>query len=134
MKRRGTEQGIPPNPGYRSTLNSVICTLDLLEFPDLYLGFAFGNAAGRVALNLDVLLILENPKAKHRSGNLAKPRVQISAYWGDLYPVFSVVSLSCTLVLCLLPPNLRYRTRKLGKARVQISSRGNFHCEPPGSK
>ena len=47
MQRLSTDQGISPNPGYRSAQNSVICTVDLLDFPDLYLGFAFGNRLGR---------------------------------------------------------------------------------------
>ena len=77
----------------------MICTLDLLEFPDLYPGFAIGNVVGRVGPNMDVLLVLQNAKPEYRSGNLAKPRVQISAFSGDLYPGFSYVSMICTLVL-----------------------------------
>ena len=57
-QRLSTDQGIPPNPGYRPRLESVICTLDLLEFLDLYLGFAIARVVGRVALNMDVLLNL----------------------------------------------------------------------------
>ena len=67
----------------------MLCTLDLLEIPGLYPGFAIGNVVARVALNMDVLLILQNAKPEYRSGNLAKPRVQISAFSGDLYPGFS---------------------------------------------
>jgi hypothetical protein len=89
MKRRGTEQRIPPNPGYRSTLDSVICTLDLLEFPDLYLGFAIGKVAWRKALNLAVLSLWGNAKAEYRTRNSAKPKVQISAEFSDLYPGFA---------------------------------------------